>query len=69
MRAVNVKLGETYLVKVSGHIVPVRVDRSAGECADYRGEWRSAGWHGTNLVTGRPVRIKSAARLRCPATV
>jgi hypothetical protein len=68
MKAINVKLGETYLVKVSGKIVPVRLDRTAYDVKTINGVYRSGGWWGTNLNTGRAVRIRSAAKLRCPAT-
>jgi hypothetical protein len=68
MRAINVEVGKTYLVKVSGNIVPVRLDRTVDFLFDHRHVWRAGGWWGTNLTTGHAVRIKSAARLRCPAT-
>lgn len=69
MRAINVKLGETYLVKVSDNIAPVRLDRKAMDTQNAAGQWRSGGWWGTNLKTGREVRIRSAARLRCLAPI
>ena len=59
MKAINVKLGEVYAVKVSGKICPVRLDRVHHAIPGYAG-----GWWGTNLNTGRAVRIKSAAKLR-----
>lgn len=54
MRKADVRIGATYTVKVSGRLVPVRVD----------GVSPFGGWDGTNLQTRRAVRIKSAQRLR-----
>lgn len=54
MKRKQVTLGHTYAAKVSGKVVPVRIDR----------ESPYGGWDGTNTVTGREVRIKTAARLR-----
>ena len=54
MKKKDVQVGKAYLAKVSERIVPVRLDR----------ENPYGGWDATNLVTGRSVRIKSAARLR-----
>jgi len=56
MKAREVKIGGVYLVKVTGRVVPVRIDATSG-----------TGWVGTNLNTGRRVSIKSARRLRGPA--
>ena len=56
MRKSEVQIGDTYLVKVSGHIVPVTILR----------ESQHGGWVGRNENTGREVRIRSAARLRRP---
>ncbi|HSW65435.1 MAG TPA: hypothetical protein VLH56_19320 [Dissulfurispiraceae bacterium] len=54
MQAKQVKLGSVYAVKVSGQVVPVRlVDESP-----------YGGWNGISLLTDRPVRIKTAAKLR-----
>lgn len=47
-------VGKTYLVKVSQRVVPVRIDRAC----EY------GGWFGTNTITGREVRVRTAARLR-----
>ena len=55
MRKSDVCLGHTYLVKVGGHFVPVRLDLLSAA---------GSGWHGTNLKTGREIRIVSAGRLR-----
>jgi hypothetical protein len=57
MKAKDVVVGATYMVKVSGKLAPVRLDR----------ESVFGGWDGTNLVTGRPVRVRTAARLRMRA--
>lgn len=54
MKKDNVKVGQTYAAKVSGNVVPVRLDK-----VNVHG-----GWDGTNVRTGRPVRIKSSQRLR-----
>ncbi len=57
MKKNEVKIGGTYLAKVSDKVVPVRID----------GESAHGGWNATNLATNKNVRIKSAQRLRCPA--
>ena len=54
MQKHDVKLGTTYIVKVSGTLAKVRLTR----------EHPRGGWYGTNLATGREVRIRTAARLR-----
>lgn len=54
MRKNEVKIGGTYVAKVSGKLVTVRLDSAS----------RFGGWDATNLYTGRSVRIKTAARLR-----
>ncbi len=56
MKKAEVKVGETYAVKVSGNVVPVVIDE----------EHPQGGWVGTNQETNRQVRVKSAQRLRCP---
>jgi len=55
MKKDDVKIGEKYSVKVSDKLVPVRIDAEHAS---------GKGWVGTNLATGRQVRIKSAQRLR-----
>lgn len=57
MKKANVVLGGKYVVKVSGKLVTVRLDR----------EHYNGGWIGTNLSTGREVRVRTAARLRMAA--
>jgi len=54
MKKKDVRIGETYTVKVSGQLVPVQL---TGDCA-------FGGWFGINRKTGKQVRIKTAARLR-----
>ncbi len=57
MRKRNVRIGTTYIVKVSGKLTRVRIT----------GESPHGGWSGTNLATGREIRIRTAARLRSEA--
>lgn len=54
MQKQNVHIGTTYIVKVSGTLTRVRLTR----------EHPRGGWYGTNLATGREIRIRTAARLR-----
>ena len=54
MKKAEVFIGRTYWAKVSGCVVPVRIDSEA----------RGKGWNATNTRTGRTVRILTAARLR-----
>ena len=54
MKKAEVKVGGTYAAKVSGKVVPVRIDAQ-----NPRG-----GWDATNTVTKKKVCIKSAQRLR-----
>jgi hypothetical protein len=57
MQKQNVHIGTTYIVKVSGTLAKVRLTR----------EHSRGGWYGTNLATGREIRIRTAARLRSEA--
>jgi len=57
MQKHNIKVGSTYIVKVSGALTRVRITR----------EHDRGGWYGTNLATGREIRIRTAARLRSEA--
>lgn len=61
MRKNEVFVGATYIVKVSGHLVPVKLE----SVSSY------SGWNGRNQVTGREIRIRTAAKLRrmVPSTV
>ena len=54
MKKHEVKVGGTYLAKVSDKVVQVRIDA----------ENPHGGWDATNLATKKKVRIKSAQRLR-----
>jgi len=54
MKKDEVQIGKVYSAKVTDKLVPVRIDA----------ESRYGGWDGTNLVTGKKVRIKSPQRLR-----
>ena len=54
MQKQNVHIGSTYIVKVSGTLAKVRITR----------DHPRGGWYGTNLATGREIRIRTAARLR-----
>ena len=54
MKKSDVQIGHTYLAKVSGQVVPVKI----------LGESPYKGWIARNEKTGREVRIKSAQRLR-----
>jgi len=56
MKQQDVVLGEVYAVKVSGSIQPVKLETVSPH----------GGWVGRNLRTGREVRIRTAAKLRCP---
>ncbi len=58
MKKDDVKVDGTYLAKVNGGVVPVRI---TGE--KWTGD-KHTGWIGVNTKTNRSVRIKSAARLR-----
>jgi hypothetical protein len=54
MKKHEVHIGGIYVARVSGQLTRVRINQ----------ESRYGGWEGTNLATNRPVRIRSAARLR-----
>jgi hypothetical protein len=54
MKKHEVRIGGVYVAKVSGALTRVRIHR----------ESRYGGWEAVNLATNRPVRIRSAARLR-----
>ena len=54
MQKHNIQVGSTYIVKVSGTLAKVRLTRESPR----------GGWYGTNLATGREIRIRTAARLR-----
>ena len=50
----DVVIGGVYAAKVSGKLVRVRIWREA---------FNGKGWDADNMDTGRPVRIKTGARL------
>lgn len=54
MQKSEVKIGGTYVAKVTNRIVHVRIDAVS----------RYGGWDATNLATEKKIRIKSAQRLR-----
>ena len=54
MKRTDVQTGATYLVKLAGNLVPVRIDR----------QHENGGWLGTSVKTGKSIRIKSPQRLR-----
>lgn len=54
MKKADVKVGETYIARVSGNLVPVKI----------REAFPLGGWMGVNTKTGRDVRIRTAGRLR-----
>jgi hypothetical protein len=54
MKKSEVKVGRVYTAKVTNKLAEVRIDA----------ESRYGGWDGTNLATGKKVRIKSPAKLR-----
>jgi len=58
MKKHEVRIGGVYVAKVSGTLARVRINQ----------ESRYGGWEATNLATNRPVRIRSAARLRWEVT-
>jgi len=54
MKKEEIKINHVYNVTVSGYICPVRID-----CVNQR----FGGWDGTNLLTMRRIRMKTAARM------
>lgn len=54
MKKAEVVLEKVYSVKVSGRIQPVLIT----------GKSRFGGWDGININTGKPIRIKTAAKLQ-----
>lgn len=55
----DVKIGGMYIAKVTNRLVHVRIDS----------ESRYGGWNATNILTNKPIRVKSAQRLRGVADV
>ena len=58
MKSSSVRIGQTYMTKLSKHVVPVRIDGIHAE----------GGWEGKSLSSGRTVRIKSARQLQRKCT-
>ena len=54
MKKADVQIGASYLVKVAGNLVPVKIDE----------EHSNGGWVGTSRKTGKQIRVKSPQRLR-----
>ena len=54
----DVVIGNIYVMKVSQKLAKVRIEYAH----------QAGGWVGTNLATGREVRVRSAAKLRAAAT-
>jgi len=54
MKKNEVKVGCTYVAKVSDRLVPVRIDSVHSK----------QGWNATNTKTGKRIHVKSAQRLR-----
>lgn len=54
MKKSEVAIGSTYIAKVSGRLVPVRIVAESSY----------GGWDAINVETKRSIRIKSAQRLR-----
>ena len=56
MRAKDVRIGQSYLAKVSGYLTRIVIER----------ESPYGGWEAYNPTTKRGVRVRRARRLRCP---
>ena len=54
MKKTDVNIDATYLVKVAGNLVPVKITA----------EHDHGGWIGTSVKSGKTIRIKSPQRLR-----
>ena len=63
MLASQIEIGEVYLVKVSGTVRPVQVLKTitSSHGRTY--------WQCRNVVTGRSVLVRGAARFRAPAII
>ena len=74
MKRSEVAVGNVYAMKVSGKIVPVRVEQDLGKIQTWesprgmsmfrRPKIKHRGWNGVNLRTNRKVHINTAAKLR-----
>ena len=68
MKAKDIKVGVTYIAKVSGNLVPVRVD-NVREVGAWTGQYKGTGrtvYDVTNLRTKRKLVFRSAAKFRRP---
>jgi hypothetical protein len=54
MLKTDIQIGQQYIAKISGKLVPVQI----------LSESQYGGWNARNTVSGREVRIRSAAKLR-----
>lgn len=65
MKAKDIQVGRSYLVKVSGSVVPVRVTGLFGYTIGRgsREQFRD-GWTGINVTTGRAVKVRSPQKFR-----
>ena len=67
MKRSEVQIGKVYTAKVSGSLVPVRIQRDRGQRRSWLNTTRAErhdGWDAENLKTGRQIIIATAARLR-----
>lgn len=71
MKKNEVVVGETYLARVSGRLVPVRVDRARVVSTHHRNRFSGLTdqrertlWDCTNTRTGREITVRSAQRFR-----
>jgi hypothetical protein len=71
MKRSEIEGGKTYIAKVSGRLVSVRIERDRGTRQSGVLYGRSFGardihdgWDAINTVTGRAIHIKTAAKLR-----
>lgn len=54
MKQADIKIGETYQVKVAGNLVPVQITEAHPS---------GTGWLGKSVKTGKPIVIRSAQRI------
>lgn len=64
MTKTEIKVGGTYLAKVSNKLTKVRVDNIVEEERFFGKQRLVTHYHVTNLVTGRKTTFKSAAKFR-----
>lgn len=72
MKQSEIKVGGTYVAKVSNKLTTVRVDAIREEVDRYRGGnviGTQTIYDVTNLKTGRHTTFRSAAKFRKPATI